>query len=95
MHKLQTFSVLHELNGIMVCGICCKNKTLVIDHEHYDSNYELSHIRDFLCHTCNLRVMSIIDRLGDDKGYITQAGDRIASIHWKGATRCTGSLTAG
>ena len=48
MHKLQMYSVLHEMNGIMVCGICRKVKPLVIDHEHHESGHELSHLRDFL-----------------------------------------------
>jgi hypothetical protein len=74
MHKLQMFSVLHEMNGIMVCGICRENKLLVVDHEHHASRHELSHIRDFLCHTCNWCIMSVIDRLGNDKGYVTNAG---------------------
>ena len=74
MHKLQMFSVLHEMNGIMICGICCKTKALVIDHEHHESNFQLSHLRDFLCHTCNLRIMSVIDRIGDDKGYVSKDG---------------------
>ncbi|KAH8878580.1 hypothetical protein GQ53DRAFT_756600 [Thozetella sp. PMI_491] len=74
LHKLQIYSVLHELDGLVVCGICRQRKFLVIDHEHHGTDHNLSHLRDFLCHTCNRRVMSIVDRLGNDKGYITVAG---------------------
>jgi hypothetical protein len=73
-YKLQTFSALHEMSGITVCGICCKTKFLVVVHEHHKSGFVLLHLWGLPCHTCNLCIMSVIDRLGDDKGYIINSG---------------------
>lgn len=74
LHKLKVFSVLHDLDGIVLCGICKKTKHLVIDYEHHVTDHKVTHLRGFLCHSCNWHIMSVVDRLGRDKNYINSQG---------------------